>query len=733
MSDVSKRSGGADLHASDIDVGGDVVGRDKIVQQIMHHDGAMPTKSYRAELPPQMYFVGREHELQFIAEALDPESNGWGVLIIGPGGIGKTALAIRAGHLAPNSVYSTKIFLTAKPQNLTPQGAVDSKDFLLHDYTALLTELTRELGDEGIELVTPNKRAREVRRALENRHALIIFDNVETFNEDDSQRLFEFLRYLPRSCKAIVTSRRRVNAAVEVVRLDRLAKKDAHDLVNNLIAKLKERSLRQVNVTEQEKADLYEITNGNPQLIEWAIGRLDRPQSQWRTVDEANRFFANAPKDNDPLEYIFREELASFSDFPKHEQAILALLTHFTLPANDAWIADIAGIMSTAVQTTREDLVERTLLVGERAEAEAATYFLSPLLAKLLRREKQDIVAQLGAQLADYAYDLIDSIDREDYPKFDRLDQQWPVIAAALPLLLAGDNDRLQGVCYKLGSFLGSSGRWDERLSLSVQAEEKAVAAGDLWHAGWQAYNAGVVCFRRGQAEGILECAKRVDVHWAGMGPREKAYAVRLRGWWYRLNRQYSESAAAFGEALRYLREISPENLDVVFLLNSVGHVECRAGDYDIAERDYAEALRISQKHQFELQIAESTGNLAEVALLRGDWLGAERLALEALQGTIRLKHQDFMARNYLCLARSLLKQGRGPESLEPARRAVTIFTKLRSPYLEEARIYPQRMRRVKSSRDEAFRQTGLSKTYFAIVVMSINRNSGVDASPLHH
>ncbi len=134
-------------------------------------------------LPNQPYFFGRAAELARIADALDPEAQGWGVLISGPGGIGKTALSIRAAHLAPKETYPIKIFLSAKVTQLTPQGVEKLEDFMLPNYIALLSELARELGDDGIAKMDPNLRANEVRRLLADKHALLVIDNLETFDE----------------------------------------------------------------------------------------------------------------------------------------------------------------------------------------------------------------------------------------------------------------------------------------------------------------------------------------------------------------------------------------------------------------------------------------------------------------------------------------------------------------------------------------------------------------------
>jgi len=75
------------------------------------------------------------------------------------------------------------------------------------------------------------ERATAVRRALADKHALLLIDNVETFAGHERTRLYQFLSRLPTSCKAVVTSRRRAGVDARVVRLDRLDRDSALDLI----------------------------------------------------------------------------------------------------------------------------------------------------------------------------------------------------------------------------------------------------------------------------------------------------------------------------------------------------------------------------------------------------------------------------------------------------------------------------------------------------------------------
>ena len=129
---------------------------------------------------------------------------------------------------------------------------------------------------------------------------------------------------------------------------------------------------------------------------------------------------------------------------------------------------------------------------------------------------------------------------------------------------MQGENERLQHVYNALRTFLDFSGRWDEQLALVQQAEEKALATGDIYNAGWRAYDAGWIYYLRGQAPEVLAYAARGAGHWEKApqaGAREKAVAIRLRGLGHQLEKNYPAAIEAYQESLTLWRAIAPESL----------------------------------------------------------------------------------------------------------------------------------------------------------------------------
>ncbi len=629
-------------------------------------------------LPQQPYFFGRAKELEVIKDAIAPESRTWGALIDGPGGIGKTALAIKAAHDASAELFERKIFITAKVRELTADGEAKLTDFTRPTYLAMLDELGKELGADGLERLAPDERPNELRLALAGKKALIIFDNLETLPEEERTRLFQFLSRLPEGNKAIATSRRsRRDIDARSIRLDRMERDEALQLIE----KMTESNPRLAREKKGEHQKLYEITNGNPLLITWVCGQLGREGSAMHTINEACEFIDKAPKGNDPLEYIFGDLLETFTF---DETKVLAALTHFDKPAQSKWIAQMTEMPEKSVETALEDLTDRSILI---ADFESRTFYLPPLNAKFIRTRRLEAVTQTGDALTNRAYALaLQFGGNTNYEGFRTLGAEWDFVSAALPRLLTGNYDRLQTVCDQLDAFLDFTGRWDDRIWFFEQAEKRALADDDKENAGWHAYRAGRAYWLRYQSAEVLACATRAAEHWQDSTPRNKATAILLRGVGYHMEKDFPAAITAYREALDIYRSISPESNDVTIALVSLAEAERHNKDYPAAERDYREALRIAKINKNNEHIANYTCNLAALALDREQWAEAESLAREALALAEKVGRQELIASDCHRLAKALLEQNKNlDEALSLSRRAVEIFTRLRSPYLEGA------------------------------------------------
>ncbi len=638
--------------------------------------GEGPRASIPNNLPSLQPFFGRAEELKTIREALDPENRTWGALIDGPGGMGKTSLAVRAAYDCPLGQFQRIVFLSVKDRELDEDGERKLTGFILPGLLEMLNELARELGRPEIAKAPEDQRIRLLLDALRPAQALLILDNLESLTKDDHDQLFTFVKRLPQGCKAILTSRRRIGSGSELLILEKLDEAAALET----LADLARHNPLLAKTSEAERLALYTQTGGKPLLLRWVAGQIGR--GSCRTFTDALSFLRNCPSDNDPLEFVFGD-LAR--EFIAEETGVLVSLTYFTLPAKVEHIAELTGLSEEPVETALRTLANRSLVVPDQEERR---FVLVPMVAEFLRRKRPEVVAETGSRLEERAYALIVENGYQKHDCFRVIEANWPTVAAALPLFLAGPNPRLQTVCAALVDFLDFTGRWDEWLSLEQQAEAKAVAAGDHDKAGWRAYQAGWVHNLRGQADEVLSWADRAEAHWysAQSGARERALPIRLRGLGHQLKKDYPAAIANYREALELHRSLSAESDDVASVLNELADVEWFSGDLKATEGHYRESLRIARAVGNHEGVAVCTGKLAELALDRKDWLEAQTLAREALALAERVGRQELIAGDCRRLAKALVRQGNAAEALPFARRAVEIYTRLGSPNLEAAR-----------------------------------------------
>jgi len=640
-----------------------------------YFSGDTPRTSIPHNLPSLQPFFGRQDELRKIADALDPESRTWGALIDAPGGMGKTSLAVRASYDVSRDDFEKIVFVSLKSRELDDDGVRDLSGFLISSLAELLNELARELGYPDITKATEEERPRKLLDALRGTRTLLVLDNLESLIKKDRDTVFTFVKKLPPGCKAILTSRQRIGSAAEELILEKFSEEAALATLDELA----ERNPALAKTSKGERLDLYRQTGGKPLLLRWTAGQIGRGSCV--TLADAMAYLRACPEGNDPLEFIFGDLV---EDLSEAEIRILSALTYFTLPARAKHIYELAGLTEVATGPALGSLINRSLVVPSE---ELETFSIVPLVADFLRRKKPDVVAETGGQLEKRAYALVIE-NGFHYNLIPVLDEAWPTVAAALSQFLVGPNERLQTVCSGLRQFLNFTGRWDEWLALSLDAEVRAVSAKDFLRAGWRAYQAGWVHYLRGSSAEMIACADRAAEHWsrAQAGARERAFAIRLRGLGHHIVKDYLAAIPAYREAVELWRTLARESEDVAIGLNDLADAERLSGDGDGGERDYNEALRIANTINYREGIAYITGNLAILALDRKDWLEAEVLARKSLLLAEEIGRQELIAAQCKRLARALLGQGKKADGFPYASRAVEIFTGLNSRELASAR-----------------------------------------------
>src|ERR1044072_5904243 len=175
-------------------------------------DAKWPFTSIPNNLPRLQPFYGRSEELKQIAEALDPESRTWGALIDGPGGMGKTSLAVRAAYDCKLEQFQRIIFVSVKDREMDDDGERTLGNFLVPGFLEMLNEIARELGQPDIAKSAEDERIGLLLKALRPTQALLILDNLESITKSDRDQLLTFVKRLPQGCKAILTSRARIGS-----------------------------------------------------------------------------------------------------------------------------------------------------------------------------------------------------------------------------------------------------------------------------------------------------------------------------------------------------------------------------------------------------------------------------------------------------------------------------------------------------------------------------------------
>jgi tetratricopeptide (TPR) repeat protein len=512
------------------------------------------------ELPPAAEeHVGRQTELNRLAERLREGKNS---AVVGPAGLGKTALAAEA----------VRVVVGAKGENLAaspfPDGVV-LLDLYTHRGRAepAWNRLADTLGGPAfLERSLPHDRAAE---ACRGRRALIILEGGEEADGENDRSDIEELCgvFLPsQNCRLLLTRNSHQAIPSEAIELkEALLPNDAAQLFDSLTAGRLGGEVRERVLT---------LLEGHPLALTWAGNLLARGDEDPARL--ANDWQAGGlPKLSDPtkaehtLDWLFNRSVRGLDQATQRVLDAAGLLARAPFP-----MGPIAAIMNDddAARDALRALVLRGLL--QRAREAEHWQFTHVLGYRFARKEKGSDPA-LRESLAQW---LIDAI-RQALESFD--DQKAPVarrlLEHAAALLRTDDDQRLwttaaMPLLYDVADRLWDRGRLD-----LMQASVTAVGE-------W------IACFPQTTAE---------EVKW----DREWSVVLGRRGNVLQIQGDLPAALVAYRESLAIIRRLAEANpadanwqRDLSVRHHNVGDALSDQGDLPRALAAYREALAISRR-----------------------------------------------------------------------------------------------------------------------------------------
>ncbi|MFF0448158.1 BTAD domain-containing putative transcriptional regulator [Streptomyces sp. NPDC004609] len=368
-------------------------------------------------------FIGRAQELEQLTALAAEARGGSGVLmIVGPAGSGKTALALQWCRGSEDAFGDGQLFLDLRGHSHeTPMKPGEALSGLLRALGVPYQDIPRD----------PADMAELYQRTLADRRVLIVLDNAES-----ADQVRQLLPY-DSGCLALVTSRNRLGSLIvshgaSMLPLRPLASGDAEDLVRSVVGA--RRSLAE----PEALADLVAICGRSPLSLRIAAANLAlHPDS--RIADHVRELRSGNPLESltvagDPDSAVRRAFELSYRRLEPEERD--AFRTLGLLPGPATTVAAVAALLGRSVASAvhvldrlfAEHLVER---VGQdRLRLHDLIWWYARLLADAA--EPAPAHRDARRRLLSWYADSADDAARCLYPQILRLDVE-PVDAQARP------------------------------------------------------------------------------------------------------------------------------------------------------------------------------------------------------------------------------------------------------------------------------------------------------------
>lgn len=587
-------------------------------------------------------FIGRSHHIQAILNRLQ-DRNTKLITLLGPGGIGKTRLALKIAEQA-ESLFADGILFV-------PLDTVEDPN-LLGFYIA------QQL---GIKAQSKPDWLAEVVAKLQAKEMLLILDNLEQIIESALQ-IDQVVKTCP-GIKIVATSRIVLDLSYEVeYPLDGLSRPNVKlfpgpaDLLRfdaiQLFVQKAQASKPSFQLTEDNARSIVEICqrlDGLPLPIELAAARvkLFSPEVILQRLGQSLQLLKTKSRDVIPRHQTIQNTIQwSYDLLPPDEQELFQQLSFFRSGFNLNTLAALYSDLE--VVDLVESFISKSLIVGVEGIGEEARF----RMLKLIR--------DYGLQL------LVDKPQTADF---------FCAYAQFFGQMVMQGKNLLGGPEYQ---------EWIE--ALAVEYEDIMTALNWLSkNEPGTAVKTGTVLWRFHLHRGFLEEGLQM-IHSLLSLPiqdeLDRAHLLEGAGLLAQNRGNYQQAKDFFKEGLEYWKK-SKDQGQIAKALNNLGWSEWRLGNYGHS-RSYSEnALDIAESLEDRQGQAKSMNNLAWTYMNEGRYEKVEELQREILSIQRQENSKRGIAFAQTNLGWALFRMGKMEEAIPLVDEAVTLFDELEHQQLK--------------------------------------------------
>lgn len=629
---------------------------------------------------PRRYFIGRKEKLEELLPLLGPLSLERFILLKGPTGIGKSALALEAAYRALELGLADDILALAIPDEMVNASRLSIVEQLCESIRSHVLGIRNVQKEGGAESLSA-----EIRDLLLAKRLIIIIDDFDNVGDMKDKILDFFDDAIPQGCKIIVTSKQHFSTKIDyILHIEGMRLEEASLLMRKEAYMKGVKTLVYADYNLIKRAWVW--ASGLPLAMQWLIGYAsETAMSFTRLLSQFE--YGNGPED-ELLILLFKRsfDLVVQEDSQKNVIVALAILaTH----ADYETLSAISGVAENELDDALSSLYRLSLVQFNDVDENYSLLTITRRFVMKYIKNKEELIPFYERAIAYYQKIIgdLDEVQIQSPVIWQYLSRERRNILTILDWCLVSDRwETFIGIGLKMNSALGYSGMYHDRLKYTNQLvlaadqlNKPELKAWILVHeVGWinqhiGNYDAAMDATRRG----LIIAEEIGDIKTAALANRNLGLIL------YRKakrevnqdvkNSLFEESLAFANRAIQYHEQINDLRWKAISL-RLLGMIRVEMNELDSAWNLYEEALILHRKVMDYESEALTISDLGAIAISLGDLRQASELLEKALALDEKYNRSFGRARNRQRLAFIAYKSGNLNDAKRLLNDALEIF-----------------------------------------------------------